>query len=132
MSWLVPVARHHAGPEPAYVLEERILLGKGALAANLHHEPPLALALLHPSAIEGVQAAGFLEGGARGDGGGTVAGEQEEVARDPSAGAASVSSRRVRCRQQVAGVQKRDPPLAYTARSGVESQQDDMAYRNHC
>jgi hypothetical protein len=27
-----------------------------------------------------VQAAGVLEGGARGDGGGTVAGEREEVA----------------------------------------------------
>jgi hypothetical protein len=29
----------------------------------------------------------------------------------------------VRSLEQVAGVQKRDPPLAYTARSGVESQQ---------
>jgi hypothetical protein len=64
-------------------------------------------------------------GGARGDGGGTAGGEREGVARDPGAGAAYVSSMRVRCRQQVAGVQKCGPPLAYTARSGVESQEDD-------
>ena len=63
--------------------------------------------------------------GARGDGGGAVAGEREEVARDPGAGAVSVSSRRVRSLEQVAGIQKRDPPLAATARSGVQSQQDD-------
>jgi hypothetical protein len=31
----------------------------------------------------------------------------------------------VRFLQQVAGVQNRDLPLAYTARSGVKSQQDD-------
>jgi hypothetical protein len=55
-------------------------------AANLHHGPPLAL--LHLGVREGVQAAGVLEGGARGDGGGAVAGEQEEEARDPGAGAA--------------------------------------------
>jgi hypothetical protein len=83
------------------------------------------LALLHLGVLEGVQAAGVLEGGARGDGGGTVAGEREGVARDPGAGAVSVSSRRVSFLPQVAGVQKRDLPLAYTARSGVESQQDD-------
>jgi hypothetical protein len=47
------------------------------------------------------------------------------VARDPGADAAYVSSRRVRSLEQVAGVQKRDPPLAATARSGVKSQQDD-------
>ena len=47
-----------------------------APAANLHqHDPILALALHHIGAIEAVQAAGVLEGGARGDGGGTVAGE---------------------------------------------------------
>jgi hypothetical protein len=39
--------------------------------------------------------------------------------------AAYVSTRRVRFLPQVAGVQKRGPPLVYTARSGVESQQDD-------
>ena len=84
-----------------------------------------ALAFLHLGVLEGVQAAGVLEGGARRDGGGTVAGEREEVARDPGAGAVSVSIRRVRSLEQVAGVQKRDPPLACTARSGVESQPDD-------
>jgi hypothetical protein len=87
-----------------------------------------ALAFLHLGVLEGVQAAGVLEGGARGDGGGTAAGERKEVARDPGAGAASVSAstrRGVRFHEQVAGVQKRDHPLAYTARSGVESQQDD-------
>jgi hypothetical protein len=41
------------------------------------------------------------------------------------AGAVSVSSARASFLPQVAGVQKRDPPLAYTARSGVESQQDN-------
>jgi hypothetical protein len=81
-------------PRP-YELEERILLAQGAPAANLHQDTPLALALLHRSILEGVHAAGVLEGGARGDGGGTVAGEREEVARDPGAGAVSVSIRRV-------------------------------------
>jgi hypothetical protein len=126
-SWRHSSGTSLAGPEPAYELEERrTLLGQGgALAVNLHHEPPLALALLHLGVLEGVQAAGVLDGGARGDGGGTVAGERVGVARDPGAGAASVSSHRVRCRPQVAGVQKRGLPLAYTARSGVESQQGD-------
>jgi hypothetical protein len=38
---LAPIDRHLAGLEPAHVLvlEERILLVRGALAANLHHEP---------------------------------------------------------------------------------------------
>jgi hypothetical protein len=60
-------------------------LVQGAPATNLHHEPPLALALLHLGVLEGVQAAGVLEGGARGDGGGTVAGENSAPARSPSA-----------------------------------------------
>jgi hypothetical protein len=63
---------------------------------------------------------------ARDGGGATVAGKREDqVARDPGAGAASFSTRRVRFLEEVAGVQKRGPPLAYTARSGVESQQHD-------
>jgi hypothetical protein len=65
----------------------------------LRHSPWLAL--LHLVVLEGVQAAGVLEGGARGDGGGTVAGEREEVARDPGARAAYVSSRRVSSLPQV-------------------------------
>jgi hypothetical protein len=51
--------------------------------------------------------------------------EREGVARELGAGAAYVSTRRVRFLPQVAGVQNRDLPFAYTARSGVESQQDD-------
>jgi hypothetical protein len=40
-------------------------------------------------------------------------------------GASVSASRRVCFLPQIAGVQKRDPPLASTAQSGVESQQDD-------
>jgi hypothetical protein len=45
---LAPVGWRLAGPEPAHELEERILLGQGAPAANLHPdlgspwEPPTA------------------------------------------------------------------------------------------
>jgi hypothetical protein len=99
------------------------------LAANLHPEPPLALVLLHLGVLEGVQAAGVLEGGARGDGGGVVAGELVGVARELGAGAVSVSSKSVSFLPQLAGVQKLGPPLAYTTRSGVESQQDDAGIR---
>jgi hypothetical protein len=75
---LAPLGRDlESGPEPARELEERILLAQGATAVNLHHDSPLALALGHLGVREGVQAAGVLEGGARGDGGGTVAGERE-------------------------------------------------------
>jgi hypothetical protein len=102
---LAPVGWSPAGPGPAHELEERILLAQGAAAANLYHDPPLGLALLHLGVCEGVHAAGVLEGGARRDGGGAVAGEREEVARDPGARAVSVSSRRVRSLPQVAGVQ---------------------------
>jgi hypothetical protein len=63
----------NAGPKPAHEPEERILLVQGgAPAANLYHEPPLALALYHIGVLEAVQAAGVLEGGARRDGGGTA------------------------------------------------------------
>jgi hypothetical protein len=81
--------------------------------------------MLHLGVLEGAKAAVVLDGGTRGDGGGTVAGEREGAARASGAGAVSVSTRRVRCLEQVAGLQKLGPPLAYTARSGVESQQDD-------
>jgi hypothetical protein len=53
-----------APPEPAHAVEERILLVQGATASNLHHDPHLALALLHIAVLEAVQAAGVLEGGA--------------------------------------------------------------------
>jgi hypothetical protein len=62
-----PVGWSPAGPEPAHELEERILLAQGAPAANLCHDPPLGLALLHLGVRGGVQAAGVLEGGARGE-----------------------------------------------------------------
>jgi hypothetical protein len=73
-------------------MEEQILLVRRATAANLHHEPPLALALGHLGVLEGVQAAGALEGGARGDGGGTAAGEREGVARELGAAARPTSA----------------------------------------
>jgi hypothetical protein len=60
------------------------MLAQGAPAANLHHDPPLALTPHHLGVREGVHAAGVLEGGARRDGGGTVAGERVGVARDPA------------------------------------------------
>jgi hypothetical protein len=98
---------------------------RGAPAANLYHDPQLVLALHHIGVLEAVQAAGVLGGGARGDGGGTVAGELVGVAPELGGGAVIVSNCRVSCLPQVAGFQKLDPPLAYTALSGVESQQDD-------
>jgi hypothetical protein len=82
----VPLGRHLAGPEPTHALEERILLLRGAPASNLHHDPPLVLALHHIGVLE------VLEGGARGDGGGTVAEELVGVARELGGGAVSVSS----------------------------------------
>jgi hypothetical protein len=87
--------------------------------------------MIRHSVREGVHAAGVLEGGARGDGGGAVAGEREEVARDPGAGAVSVSSRRVRSLEQVAGVQKRDLPVAYTHRP-FRRGEPARRCRNHC
>jgi hypothetical protein len=52
--------------------------------------------------------------------GGKVLLSNSEAARYPPA-----ASDRASFLPQVAGFQKLDPPLAYTARSGVESQQDD-------
>jgi hypothetical protein len=57
----------------------------GAPAANLHHDPQLVPALHHIGVLEAVQAARVLEGGARGDGGDTVAGELVGVARENNA-----------------------------------------------
>jgi hypothetical protein len=51
---LAPAGWSLASPEPAHELEERILLALGAPAANLCHDPPLGLALLHLGVCEGV------------------------------------------------------------------------------
>jgi hypothetical protein len=97
----------------------------------IRHSPWLTLH--HIGVLEAVQAAGVLEGGARGDGGGTVAGERVGVARELGAGAGvSVSSRRVSCLRfstrypgSLLGFKSLILHWAYTARSGVCSQQDD-------
>jgi hypothetical protein len=132
---LAPVGWRLAGldppPPPPYALEDRILLAQGEgegdrqpICTMTRHSPwPFstlapAKACKQPAFSRAVHVA-MAAAPSLGSG-------RKQLARDPgAAGAAYVSTRRVRSLEQVAGVQKRDPPLAYTARSGVESQQDD-------